>query len=52
VGTSLFVALCPDDVVQEHMNALNKVVTANWRDAEDESGGTDIVGEEPHDDPR
>jgi uncharacterized membrane protein YkvA (DUF1232 family) len=49
LGTSLFVSLCPDDVVQEHMNALNKVVTADWRDAQDESGGTDIVGEEPHD---
>ena len=41
LGTSLFVALCPDDVVQEHMNALQKVVPASWREAEEKSG--DIV---------
>jgi uncharacterized membrane protein YkvA (DUF1232 family) len=38
--TTLFVELCPDAVVQEHMNALQKVVTATWRDVppQDESG--------------
>ncbi len=41
LGTTLFVTLCPDDIVQEHTNALNKVVTSTWRDAteQDESGG-------------
>jgi len=40
LGTTLFVALCPDDIVQEHTNALHKVVTAIWRDApqQDETG--------------
>ena len=40
LGTTLFVTLCPDEVVQEHTNALNKVVTSSWRDApvQDEAG--------------
>jgi uncharacterized membrane protein YkvA (DUF1232 family) len=33
LGVTLFVALCPEDVVQEHLNALHKVVGATWRDA-------------------
>jgi uncharacterized membrane protein YkvA (DUF1232 family) len=38
--TTLFVELCPDQVVQEHMNALQKVVNATWMDVpqQDESG--------------
>ncbi len=28
LGTTLFVALCPDDVVQEHKNALHNVASA------------------------
>ncbi len=34
LGTSLFMALCPDDVVDEHKQALEKVVHGVWRDAE------------------
>ncbi|HEX7541343.1 MAG TPA: YkvA family protein [Anaerolineales bacterium] len=46
LGTTLFVTLCPDDIVQEHTNALNKVVTSTWRDAteQDESGGVIEAG--------
>ena len=33
LGATLFVALCPDDIVQEHTNALQKVVPGAWRDA-------------------
>jgi uncharacterized membrane protein YkvA (DUF1232 family) len=32
LSMTLFVALCPDEVVQEHMNVLQKVVTGTWRD--------------------
>jgi hypothetical protein len=32
LGTYLFVELCPPDVVQEHMAALNQVVPGEWRD--------------------
>ena len=47
LGTTLFVSLCPADVVQEHMNALNKVVTATWRDAEDGTGVNGASDDEP-----
>jgi len=33
LGATLFVSLCPDDIVQEHMNALQKVIPATWREA-------------------
>ncbi len=33
LGATLFVSLCPDDVVQEHMDALQKVVSGAWREA-------------------
>jgi uncharacterized membrane protein YkvA (DUF1232 family) len=52
LGTTLFVSLCPDDVVQEHLNALNKVVTATWRDAEEGSDAADIANTESHDEPQ
>ncbi|MEW6094823.1 MAG: DUF1232 domain-containing protein [Chloroflexota bacterium] len=48
LGTSLFVSLCPEEVVQEHLAALNKVVDSSWRDAEKEPV-TDIVEVEPKD---
>ena len=34
LGTSLFLALCPEDVVREHTNALENVVTGTWKDAD------------------
>jgi len=46
IGTSLFVNFCPDDVVQEHMNILQKVIPGTWRDVEEK---TDIVEVTPHD---
>ncbi len=48
LGTSLFVSLCPDEVVQEHLGALNKVVDSSWRDAKEEPV-TDIVEVQPRD---
>ncbi len=38
LGTFLFVELCPPDVVQEHMQALTKVVSGDWRDPLDTDG--------------
>ena len=29
IGTSLFMSLCPEDVVEEHWNELNKVIAAS-----------------------
>lgn len=48
IGVSMFTALCPEEVVQEHMNALQKVIPGAWRDAPEE---TDIVEVEPRDVP-
>lgn len=42
LGTTLFVSLCPDDVVQMHKDALDKVIHGKWRDAE-EKPATDII---------
>ncbi len=33
LGTTLFMSLCPEEVVQEHTDALQKVVRGTWRDA-------------------
>ena len=51
LGTTLFVSLCPDDVVEEHTNALNKVVSATWRDAPEENEAGEIIDAEPSDSP-
>jgi uncharacterized membrane protein YkvA (DUF1232 family) len=32
LGATLFVNLCPDNVVQEHTDAIQKVVKGEWRD--------------------
>jgi hypothetical protein len=36
LGTTLFVELCPEDVVKEHRKALNSVVEGEWREVEDD----------------
>jgi hypothetical protein len=36
LGTYLFVELCPPEVVQEHMKALEQVVHGEWHDPSDE----------------
>lgn len=48
IGTSLFMSLCPEDIVEEHWNELNKVISAKWRDAEP-GDETDIVDITPRD---
>ena len=46
VGTYLFVELCPPEIVQEHKDALEKVVTTDWRDADVASEDGPIIKEE------
>lgn len=36
LGTSLFVELCPAQVVQEHVDALQRVIPGTWRDVTSE----------------
>jgi len=33
LSLTLFVELCPPEIVQEHMAELNKVIPGQWRDA-------------------
>ena len=48
LGATLFINLCPDEVVQEHMNALHKVVTSTWRDAPKEDEADEVIEAESH----
>lgn len=45
LGTVLFVELCPPEVVEEHMAALQRTITAEWKDAPKESEGDVVDGE-------
>jgi uncharacterized membrane protein YkvA (DUF1232 family) len=49
LGTTLFVSLCPDDIVQEHSNALNKVVSGTWREAPGQNEAGEIIDAETND---
>jgi uncharacterized membrane protein YkvA (DUF1232 family) len=51
-GVYLFLRLCPQDVVDEHMKALTSTVTSVWRDVDtskDDFSSEDIVAAEFHD---
>ncbi|MGD8813489.1 MAG: hypothetical protein PVI78_03335 [Anaerolineales bacterium] len=37
LGTTLFVELCPEDIVREHREALASVVEGEWREIEDDT---------------
>ena len=43
LGTSLFVELCPPDVVAEHMEALRKTIPAAGSEPPAEGGEEDVV---------
>ena len=36
IGTALFVGLCPPEIVEEHMDSLNRIIDSTWSDAPDE----------------
>ena len=46
VATYLFVELCPPDIVQEHMKALNMEIPGKWRDPSDEIDDENIIDAE------
>jgi uncharacterized membrane protein YkvA (DUF1232 family) len=46
LGTTLFVALCPDDIVQEHTNAINKVVNGTWQEATEKEETGEVINAE------
>jgi uncharacterized membrane protein YkvA (DUF1232 family) len=49
LGTTLFVSLCPDEIVQEHTNALHNVITGTWRDAPQPEESGEIIDAESSD---
>lgn len=49
LGTTLFVSLCPSDVVKEHTDALSGVADGEWHEADDESAASVIIDAEPRD---
>lgn len=49
LGSSLFLSLCPENVVREHLAEMDKVVDTSWRDVE-EAPKTEIVDVQPRDD--
>jgi uncharacterized membrane protein YkvA (DUF1232 family) len=51
LGAILFVSLCPDDVVQEHMNALQNVVSGTWRDAPEQAETGEVIQAESREAP-
>jgi len=42
-GTTLFVELCPPQIVEEHMQLLNRVVTGRWKDFSGPAAQDDVV---------
>jgi hypothetical protein len=36
LGGYLFIELCPNEVVQEHMDALTQVIEGEWREVEED----------------
>jgi uncharacterized membrane protein YkvA (DUF1232 family) len=45
LGSSLFIFLCPDNVVQEHLAMMDKVIDTSWKEAKDSSSADLIDGE-------
>lgn len=42
-GTTLFVELCPPQIVEEHMQLLNRAVSGQWKDFPDQAAQDDVV---------
>jgi uncharacterized membrane protein YkvA (DUF1232 family) len=48
LGATLFVHLCPEEVVSEHMNALQKVITGSSREVPNVDESDEIIEAEVH----
>jgi hypothetical protein len=36
LGGYLFIELCPNEIVQEHMDAMTQVIEGEWREIDEE----------------
>ena len=43
LGATLFVSLCPEDIVEEHTRALHKVVSSTWSDAPEQTETDEVI---------
>lgn len=43
IGTTLFVELCPPHVVEEHMQALQRIVSGQWKDFPNSSPSEEVI---------
>ncbi|MFH1525020.1 MAG: YkvA family protein [Chloroflexota bacterium] len=43
LGATLFVSLCPEDVVEEHTKALQKVVSSTWKDTPKQDESEEVI---------
>jgi uncharacterized membrane protein YkvA (DUF1232 family) len=48
LGATLFVDLCPEEVVQEHVDALQKVINSSARSAPDQNEADEVIDVEAH----
>jgi uncharacterized membrane protein YkvA (DUF1232 family) len=51
LGATLFVSLCPEDIVEEHKKALQKVVSSTWSDAPEQTETDEVIEVESRDVP-
>lgn len=49
LGTYMFIELCPPEVVQEHKDALQRVVEGQWRDTD---AGDGVINPDDAQDPQ
>jgi uncharacterized membrane protein YkvA (DUF1232 family) len=52
LGATLFVNLCPEEIVQEHLNALQKVIAGTWRDTPMQDASDEVIDVELYDVPQ
>jgi uncharacterized membrane protein YkvA (DUF1232 family) len=52
LGATLFINLCPEEVVQEHMKALQNVVSGTWREPPPQDDTGEIIEVEAHEIPK
>ncbi len=52
IGTSLFISLCPENIVQEHTHALERTLTGIWKNSESEDEIVDAIARDVTEDQR
>lgn len=50
IGTSLFISLCPEEIVHEHTLALEKTIIGSWKKSRDEDDIVDVEARDITDD--